>query len=50
MLSTTHNFKNTKSRYVITIVHPQKTIVHPQKDIPVGQPIATVKKIKLELK
>jgi len=38
-----HNFKNTKSRYVITIVYPQK-------DISVGQAIATVKKIKLELK
>ncbi len=38
-----HNFKNTESRYIVTIVHPQK-------DVPVGRAIDTVKKIKLELK
>ena len=38
-----HNFKNTESQYIVTIVHPQK-------DVPVGRAIDTVKKIKLELK
>lgn len=38
-----HNFKNSNSRYIVTIVHPQK-------DVPVGRAVDTVKKIKLEIK
>ncbi len=33
-----HNFKNSNSRYIVTIVHPQK-------DVPVGRAVDTVKKI-----
>jgi predicted RNA binding protein YcfA (HicA-like mRNA interferase family) len=38
-----HNFKHHESRFIVTIVHPQK-------DVPVGRAIDTVKKIKLEVK
>jgi predicted RNA binding protein YcfA (HicA-like mRNA interferase family) len=38
-----HNFKHPDSRFVVTIVHPQK-------DVPVGRAADTVKKIKLEVK
>ncbi|CAN2040536.1 Type II toxin-antitoxin system HicA family toxin [Candidatus Magnetomoraceae bacterium gMMP-15] len=38
-----HNFKHDESRFVLTIVHPQK-------DVPVGRAVNTVKKIKLEIK
>ncbi|MGH8476979.1 MAG: type II toxin-antitoxin system HicA family toxin [Methylococcales bacterium] len=38
-----HNFKHTASRFVVTIVNPQK-------DVPVGRAVDTVRKIKLELK
>jgi predicted RNA binding protein YcfA (HicA-like mRNA interferase family) len=38
-----HNFKHPASRFIVTIVHPQK-------DVPVGRAVDTVKKIKLELK
>ena len=38
-----HNFKHPESRFVVTIVHPQK-------DVPVGRAVDTVKKIKLEVK
>ncbi|MCX7110600.1 MAG: type II toxin-antitoxin system HicA family toxin [Proteobacteria bacterium] len=38
-----HNFKHSNSRYIVTIVHPQK-------DVPVGRAADTVKKIKLETK
>lgn len=38
-----HNFKHTESRFVVTIVHPQK-------DVPVGRSLDTVKKIRLEVK
>ncbi len=37
------NFKHPKSRFIVTIVHPQK-------DVPVGRAADTVKKIKLEKK
>ena len=37
------NFKHTESRFIVTIVHPQK-------DVPVGRAVDTVKKIKLEVK
>ena len=37
------NFKRTESRFVVTIVHPQK-------DVPVGRAVDTVKKIRLEVK
>ncbi len=37
------NFKHTGSRFIVTIVHPQK-------DVPVGRAVDTVKKIKLEVK
>ena len=37
------NFKHTGSRFIVTIVHPQK-------DVPVGWAVDTVKKIKLEVK
>jgi len=38
-----HNFKHPGSRYIVTIVHPQK-------DVPVGRAVDTVKKIRLEVK
>ena len=38
-----HNFKHPESRFVVTIVHPQK-------DVPVGRAVDTVKKIRLEVK
>lgn len=38
-----YNFKHPESRFVVTIVHPQK-------DVPVGRAVDTVKKIKLEVK
>jgi len=38
-----HNFKHPASRFIVTIVHPQK-------DISVGRAVDTVKKIRLELK
>lgn len=38
-----HNFKHKDSRFVVTIVHPQK-------DAPVGRAINTVKKLKLEVR
>jgi len=37
------NFKHPESRFVVTIVHPQK-------DVPVGRAADTVKKIKLEVR
>ena len=37
-----YNFKHDESRFVVTIVHPQK-------DVPVGRAINTVKKLKLEV-
>lgn len=37
------NFKHPASRYLVTIVHPQK-------DVPVGRAVDTVKKIRLEVK
>ena len=36
------NYKHPESRFVVTIVHPQK-------DVPVGRAADTVKKIKLEV-
>jgi len=38
-----HNFKHPASRFIVTIVHPQK-------DVPVGRAVDTVKKIRLEVK
>ena len=38
-----HNFKHPESRFIVTIVHPQK-------DVPVGRAVDTVKKIRLEVK
>jgi predicted RNA binding protein YcfA (HicA-like mRNA interferase family) len=38
-----HNFKHADSKYIVTIVHPQK-------DVPVGRAVDTVKKIRLEIK
>jgi predicted RNA binding protein YcfA (HicA-like mRNA interferase family) len=38
-----HNFKPPESRFVVTIVHPQK-------DVPVGRAVDTVKKLNLEVK
>jgi predicted RNA binding protein YcfA (HicA-like mRNA interferase family) len=38
-----HSFKHPESRFIVTIVHPQK-------DVPVGRAVDTVKKIKLEVK
>ena len=38
-----HNFKHRESRYILTIVHPQK-------NVPVGRAADTVKKITLEVK
>lgn len=38
-----HNFKHSDSRFIVTIVHPQK-------DVPVGRAVDTVKKIQLEVK
>ncbi len=37
-----HNYKHPQSRFIVTIVHPQK-------DIPVGRASDTVKKLKLEI-
>ena len=37
-----HTFKHPASRFIVTIVHPQK-------DVPVGRAVDTVKKIRLEL-
>jgi predicted RNA binding protein YcfA (HicA-like mRNA interferase family) len=37
-----HNFKHSESRFVVTIVHPQK-------DVPMGRAFDTVRKIKLEV-
>ena len=37
------NFKHPASRFIVTIVHPQK-------DVPVGRAVDTVKKIRLEVK
>lgn len=37
------NFKHEQSRFIVTIVHPQK-------DVPVGRASDTVKKLKLEVK
>lgn len=38
-----YNFKHNNSRFVVTIIHPQK-------DVPIGRAVSTVKKIKLEVK
>jgi predicted RNA binding protein YcfA (HicA-like mRNA interferase family) len=38
-----HNYKHPASRFIVTIVHPQK-------DVPVGRAADTVKKITLEIK
>ena len=38
-----YNFKHPASRFIVTIVHPQK-------DVPVGRAVDTVKKIRLEVK
>jgi predicted RNA binding protein YcfA (HicA-like mRNA interferase family) len=38
-----HNYKHPASRFIVTIVHPQK-------DVPVGRAVDTVKKISLEAK
>ncbi len=38
-----HNFKHDQSRFIVTIVHPQK-------DVPVGRAADTVKKLRLEIK
>jgi predicted RNA binding protein YcfA (HicA-like mRNA interferase family) len=38
-----HNFKHPASRFIVTIVHPQK-------DVPVGRAVDTVKKIRLDVK
>jgi predicted RNA binding protein YcfA (HicA-like mRNA interferase family) len=38
-----HNFKHPASRFMLTIVHPQK-------DVPVGRAADTVKKIRLEIR
>ena len=38
-----HNFKHPASRFIVTIVHPQK-------DVPVGRAVDTGKKIRLKLK
>jgi len=38
-----YNFKHAESRFIVTIVHPQK-------DVPVGRAVDTVKKIRLEVK
>jgi len=37
-----YNFKHPGSRFIVTIVHPQK-------DVPVGRAADTVKKINLEV-
>jgi predicted RNA binding protein YcfA (HicA-like mRNA interferase family) len=37
-----HNFKHPASRFIVTIVHPQK-------DVPVGRAVDTAKKIRLEI-
>ena len=38
-----HNFKHPDSRFIVTIVHPEK-------DVPAGRAANTVKKIMLEVK
>ncbi|MEO5923911.1 MAG: type II toxin-antitoxin system HicA family toxin [Bryobacteraceae bacterium] len=38
-----YNFKHPDSRFIVTIVHPEK-------DTPVGRAVDTVKKIRLEVK
>lgn len=38
-----HNFKHPDSRYIVTIVHPQR-------DVPVGRAVDTVKKIRREVR
>lgn len=38
-----YNFKHPESRFIVTIVHPQK-------DVPVGRASDTVKKLKLEVR
>ncbi len=38
-----YNYKHPESRFIVTIVHPQK-------DVPVGRAVDTVKKIRLEVK
>ena len=38
-----HTFKHPASRFIVTIVHPQK-------DVPVGRAMDTVKKISMEVK
>jgi len=38
-----HNLRHPASRFIVTIVHPQK-------DVPVGRAMDTVKKIRLEVK
>ena len=38
-----YNFKHPASRYIVTIVHPQK-------DVPVGRAVDAVKKIRLEVR
>ncbi len=38
-----HNFKHPGSRFIVTIVHPQK-------DVAVGRVVDTVKKIRLEVR
>jgi len=38
-----HNFKHPESRFIVTIVHPQK-------DVPMGRASDTVKKIRLEVR
>jgi hypothetical protein len=40
---TTTTSKHPESRFIVTIVHPQK-------DVPAGRAVDTVKKIKLEVK
>jgi len=38
-----HNFKHLASRFIVTIVHPQK-------DVPMGRAVDALKKIRLEVK
>jgi len=38
-----HDCKHPASRFIVTIVHPEK-------DVPVGRSVDTVKKIRLEIK
>jgi predicted RNA binding protein YcfA (HicA-like mRNA interferase family) len=37
-----HNFRHSASRFIVTMVHPQK-------DEPVGRAVDTVKKLRLEV-